>query len=50
MNARMVAEASVTLPLPSRTHDAAAIAAEPALSEVRRTAVAALVRDIVEHG
>lgn len=48
MNARMVTEASVTLSLPSRTHDAAAIAADPALSEVLRKAVAALVCDIAE--
>ena len=50
MNARIVAEASVTLSLPSRTHDAAAIAADPMLSGVLRNAVAALVRDIVEQG
>lgn len=50
MNARIVAEASVTLSLPSRRHDAAAIAADPALSEVLRNAVTALVRDIAEHG
>lgn len=43
-------EAFVTLSLPSRTHDAAAIAADPALSEVLRNSVAALVRAIVERG
>ena len=50
MNVRMVAEASVTLPLLGRTHDAAAIAADPALSEVLRNAVVALVCDIADHG
>jgi NAD(P)H-dependent FMN reductase len=43
MSARLVPEASVTLPLAGRPLDAAAIAADPALGSALRAAVAALV-------
>lgn len=46
MNARLVAEASVTIPLLDRTLDGAAIASDPALAGPLRAALAALERQI----
>ncbi len=46
MAARLVAEASITIPLLDRTLDGAAIAADPALAERLRAALAAFQREI----
>ncbi|MEJ7810750.1 MAG: NADPH-dependent FMN reductase [Gemmatimonadaceae bacterium] len=46
MSARLVEEASITVPLPSRILDAAAIVADPKLAGPLRDAVAAFVRAV----